>query len=293
MKYLNILLGIIGAGIGILGYLLIGYALAGWGRPIDPWVFVLAGFLGLLATAFFVAGVKGIRYGLGWVPPPDVEGQPWLKVENWRKREIVYGSVVHGFYLVLAYICFGVPAVMFAWAVIDSLRGSRGDSLELLSLAVVIVFCLAGLTYRWLRHRRYGNSVCRLLTFPGVIGGWFKADVECALPPDPAEPVIVRLKNLIPEGRSVREVWRMEQKLTVAVSADKRSVVPVRLRIPRDPAQRVSSLKSGIKEALFGTVGYWVLEIEKETAGVDFFAKFRVPIYDTPDAPPSEQRAEA
>ena len=37
---------------------------------------------------------------------------------------------------------------------------------------------------------------------------------------------------------------------------------------------------------------YWVLEIEKECPGVDFFASFRVPIYDVPDAPASEQRAE-
>ena len=291
MNYLKIILGVIGAGIGLLGYLLIGYVVARWGRPIDPWVLAALGFFGLLATAFFVTGVKGIWNGVRWLPPADTAHRPWLKNEVWRKRQIVHGSRVHGFYLVLAYICFGLPAVMFIWSVIDPPQGAKGHWIEARFWAACIFFCLGGLTYWWLRHHRYGNSVCRLLTLPGVVGGWFKADVECALPPDLAEPVIVRLKNLVPAGKTFREVWRMEQKLTVPVSAGKRSVLPVRLRVPRDPAQQLTSLDAGALQIFLGAPG-WVLEIEKKSAGVDFFANFKVPIYDTPNAPASEQRAE-
>lgn len=180
---------------------------------------------------------------------------------------------------------------MFIWSAIDPPEGAAGHWIEGLFWAAAIVFFLGGLTYWWLRHRRYGNSVCRLLTLPGVVGGWFKADVECALPPDPAESVIVRLKNVVPAGKTVREVWRMEQKLTIPVSPGRRPIVPVRLRLPRDPAQQLTPLDAGALQNLLG-VPQWILEIEKRTAGVDFFANFNVPIYDTPNAPPSEQRAD-
>lgn len=288
MKYLKILLGVTVTGIGLLGYLLIGYLVAWWGRSMDPWKLALLGFAGLLATASFAAGVRGIRNGVRWSPPPDVEGQPWLRNEAWRKREILHGSVVHGFYLVLAYICFGVPAALFFRVAFDPLQRSNDHWLEGLVWAICIVFCLTGLTYWWLRHRRYGDSLCRLLTLPGVVGGWFKADVECALPPDPREPVIVRLRNLVSAGRGVREVWRMEQELAVPVSAGKRSVVPVRLRVPRDPKQQLAPRDAGVLDQ----VPMWMLEIEKRTAGIDFLAKFPVPIYDMPNAPLSEQRTE-
>jgi len=142
----------------------------------------------------------------------------------------------------------------------------------------------------WLPRRRYGHSVCRLLTLPGAVGGWFKADVECRLPPDPTEPVVVRLKNVIGGGKSQREVWRMEQTLTFLVHPDPnaRSIVPVRLQIPRHPQQLPIPIPLNIRG--LQTRPDWLLEIEKKTAGIDFFARFSVPIYDTPYGDPAEQR---
>jgi hypothetical protein len=34
----------------------------------------------------------------------------------------------------------------------------------------------------------------------------------------------------------------------------------------------------------------WHIEISKQAPGIDFFAKFLVPVYDTPHAPAAEQR---
>jgi hypothetical protein len=290
LKYLKIFVGVIGAAIGLSGYLLIGYALVNWGRPPDAWVYVLAALLGLLATGFLAAGVKGILNGLNYSPAVYSANEPWLNVEAWKNRRIVHGSLFHGFALVLAYVFFGGPAVLFIWGAVDPPASSKIHWIEALVWAAFLVFVLGGLTYWWLRHLRYGDSVCRLLTLPGVLGGWFKAEVECRLPHDSAVPVIVRLKVVDLGLRHAPELWRMESKLTVPVVAGKRSIVPVRLRVPRHPPMRLSAAE--FTNYLSGGRCAWILEIEKKTSGVDFFAKFGVPIYDTPHAPPSEQRPE-
>lgn len=227
---------------------------------------------------------------LKYPPSASSKGQPWLETEAWRKREIVDGSKFHGFALVLAYLFFGVPALLFVWAAIEPPEGAAGYWLEGIMWATVIAFVLCGLTYWWLRHLRYGDSVCRLLTLPGVLGGWFKADVECALPGKSDEPVTVRLKALDLGVRNAPEICRMEQRLTVPVVAGKRSIVPVRLRVPRRLPMLLSQAE--FTAYLSGGRCAWALEIEKKTAGVDFFATFGVPVYDTQNAPPAEQQAD-
>ena len=50
--------------------------------------------------------------------------------------------------------------------------------------------------------------------------------------------------------------------------------------------------RAEFQEYLSGGRCAWALDIEKKTAGVDFFATFRVPVYDTERAPPAEQQAD-
>lgn len=161
-------------------------------------------------------------------------------------------------------------------------------------IAMVGITGQRGLIWR-LRRRRYGESVCRLLTLPGVVGGWLKADVECRLPPGP-EPVIVRLRNVRGEGKTERELWRMEQGLALTPPAAPGApvIVPVRLQIPLDPSQhaippdqRYFSIR---QHAFFVDPTFWFLDIRKKAAGLDFLATFSVPVYDTQYGDPAEQR---
>ena len=209
----------------------------------------------------------------------DPATEPWLRNAQWRKREVVSGRLVGGPFIVLACIFFGAPLVLLAFAEQTPAR---------FSTAVIVLMMIGGLIYLWLRHQRYGNSVCRLLTLPGVIGGKFEADVDCALPENDEEPVVVRLKNLVPAGKTVKEVWRMEEKLHLPVASGSRSVVPVRLRIPRHPAQVPLPLEYSAWKQFLG-VPIWMLEIEKKTGGVDFLASFHVPVYNISSAPASKQ----
>ena len=133
--------------------------------------------------------------------------------------------------------------------------------------------------------------MCRLITLPGVIGGWFKADVECGLPLDTSEPVIVRLLNWVGHGKASQLRWQTEQRLAAAQIQslrNGRAVVSVRIQIPRHPDQVPMQSSPS-----FSGSTRWILEISRKTKGIDFFvALVNIPIFDTNEAPPEEQRPE-
>lgn len=222
--------------------------------------------------------------------------KPWLRNAGWAAREFGNDrSNVAGWPLVgVAYLVGGGLSFVFIASGLGLMPGASnpGGEISPLSLAVGGMFLamLGALTYVKIRHERFGESVCRLVTLPGVIGGWFKADVECGLPSGSA-PLVVRLRNFRQRHKGRVVLWSMQKQIHVTPSplpGSDRFLVPVRIQIPRHPWQVPDPLDAG-----FWTPDtYWMLEIEKKCRGVDFFAKFRVPIYDIPDALESEQRAE-
>jgi len=266
--------------LGLLGYWLFGLSrLRGW---------ILIAILGV-ALAFFLYGLRLVwawradrKAALRELLPGEVlAARPWLRVRAWRSREIVFGSPVSTVFLLLAYLFFGGPALFFLWLGITDPPTRSGESLwPVLLVGLMLAFVVVGLTYWRLRHWRYGDSVCRLITLPGRLGGWLKADVDCALPGGADDTVTVRLKNMESRGRSVAELWRMEQRIAVPVQGA-RTVVNVRLQIPRASGQKVLSPNAGALERF--AAPWWVLEVEKKVSGIDFLAQFGVPVYDVPE----------
>lgn len=224
------------------------------------------------------------------------DGRPWLRNAGWAAREFGNdrSNLASAPMLFLAYLVGGGMSITFIASGLGLMpgAGNPGGEVSLLSLAAGGMFLsmLAALTYVKIRHERFGESVCRLITLPGVIGGWFKADVECRLPPG-AAPVIVRLRNLRQRHKGRVVLWSMQKQVHVPpspVPGSERFLVPVRLQIPRHPWQAPDPLEPGF----WAPDTFWAIEIEKKCPGVDFFATFRVPIYDIPDAPEPEQRPE-
>lgn len=294
---IKVLGGIIVTVFGLAGYLFFSWAIATrlkHGRPLDEidGFHMFFGVIGLVATALFLHGIAVIRRGLRDLREAPSRKQldlrPWLHLKAWRRREIVYRGPVGYVVLLLAYLFFGLPAVLLLFAAIAGVGpegGAAQERISFLLLGCLLALVVGGLTFWRLRQVRYGNSVCRLITLPGVVGGWFKADVICNLPADSDNSVLVRLKNTRSAGKHVKEVWRMEQRMTVPVTPGSRSTIPVRLQIPRDPAQQPMRIGDG-----FWSAGKaWFLEIEKQVPGINFLAAFHVPIYDTSDVPASDQ----
>lgn len=185
--------------------------------------------------------------------------KPWLINKEWAHRQVPrYWGHREALIVFAPFVALGCAAMTVFALVKGSLFGAA--VIFAAGIAMVGITGQRGLIWR-LRRRRYGESVCRLLTLPGVVGGWLKADVECRLPPGP-EPVIVRLRNVRGEGKTERELWRMEQGLALTPPAAPGApvIVPVRL------------------------------QIRKKAAGLDFLATFSVPVYDTQYGDPAEQR---
>jgi hypothetical protein len=211
--------------------------------------------------------------------------KPWLYNEQWAARKIVCARPVGGCVFMLAIIFFGIPGVLLM-----IFHSSRDTSHANIFLGGILLVVFGLIVYMWGRGVKYGDSVCRLKTLPGVIGGWFKADVECSLPTDSPGPVTVQLKNLKLVNRDYSCTWEMAQKVEAnkVVSAGAgRSIVQIRLKVPRHSGQAPLSLNSPADRHLI-----WKLVVKKDAPGIDFVAEFDVPIYDISDAPESEQRPE-
>ena len=215
-------------------------------------------------------------------------GEPWLRNRQWASRELVDQRGLGWAVLLIAYVV-GAATLAGVWA---TLREGAGEkSIGVIVLAVFVIGILAVLTRLRVRGMRYGKTVCRLITLPGVVGGWFKADVRCGLPPH-IGPVTVRLKNTNTRGRFTQLLWSMEQSCPLEPlpgNGDTHSIVKVRLRVPRDRSQRfiLPDMEFLLGAPADGVA--WILEVEKKSRGVDFAAVFNVPIYDTRGAPPAEQ----
>ena len=220
--------------------------------------------------------------------PATPHSAPWLQDERWARRELIHRAEVsraRRTWLALGYVAGALIGAGIVAAIIGAVRDPQSSPVELAGLAVLLAMLLGGLgklTRLWLRDRRYGATVCRLITLPGVIGGWFEADVECALPPG-AGPVTVRLENgqvppAVP-GAARTLLWQTEQTaMTVAhATRARRSIIRVRLQVPRHPDQKPLPMDEPGHRFV---EPYWALQLEKRTGGDDFTAVFRVPIYD-------------
>lgn len=222
------------------------------------------------------------------------DSKPWLRNAGWASRVLPYENNPGWPILIIAYLFFGGLSWLLiaeGLGLIDNSTTDWGTRFSCFAVGGVLLWALGGLTILKIRHLRFGKSVCRLITLPGVIGGWFKADIVCRLPPGTA-PLVVRLENREGTGKGGANVlWRLQKHVhapPAPLPGSERSLVAVRLLVPRDPLQ----VPDPLEPSLWTRSTYWVLEIEKKCPGVSFFALFRVPIYDIPDAPEAEQRAE-
>jgi hypothetical protein len=216
-------------------------------------------------------------------------GKPWLRNERWAASVVPHENNPGWPILILAYLFFGGLSLLLMAGGLGLIDNSATDW-EMTAIGGLLLWVPGGLTIWKIRHLRFGKSVCRLITLPGVIGGWFKADILCRLPPGTA-PLVVRLENREPGKFGPNVLWRLEQHVHAPPSplpGSGQLLVAVRLHVPRDPLQ----VPDPLEPSLWTRSTYWVLEIEKNCPGVNFFATFRVPIYDIPDTPEAEQRAE-
>lgn len=99
--------------------------------------------------------------------------RPWLKHKQCAAREIHHPEArppLSLLYLALAYIFFGGIPGVFVWAELNSSQPKWGEILFVGGASIVFLGLLTGIwLHSWLPWRRYGHSICRLITLPGEI----------------------------------------------------------------------------------------------------------------------------
>jgi hypothetical protein len=172
-----------------------------------------------------------------------------------------------------------VPAPFLAWSAITE----EGETAALLVFIfpVVGIFLLIWAIREVIRHRKFGVSVLELESTPGVIGRGIRGDVYVNVPLEPYEGFqtklvcVRRVTTGSGKNRSTSERIQWQEKGQVRDSRREfnRTVVPVAFAIPADVLESDDSDSSNRV--------IWRLELSADIPGVDFDAKFEVPVFRT------------
>lgn len=208
--------------------------------------------------------------------------QPWMWRPDWAegcvKCEGKIGVwVAGGFALIWNAISWGVT--ISAW---EEMFGPKGDkkAMFILLFPVVGLFLLAWFVYALVRHKKYGVSVFRMLSNPGVLGGTLRGAVEIPVQVSPPEGFKMRLlcvhrySSGTGDNRRTHEDTKWEEEKVIKkdlLGHDRsRTGVPVFFNIPYN-----------LPQSRENPTYIWKLKISADVPGVDYASEFHVPVFKT------------
>jgi hypothetical protein len=168
---------------------------------------------------------------------------------------------------------------VFAWVVAQVPEGGAriGAAAVIAAMAVVALVMLARGALAALRARRHGRAELRFVEFPFFLGGRVDAVLvrQAGAPALDAVEATLRCvqDRWVGRGRSrhVEGEILHEETRTVAVHGPERLHLPLRFDLPADPALGTALAADAAR--------YWELELRSALRGLDFRARFLVPVY--------------
>ena len=249
----------------------------------------------LFFGGILVLVVLGVRLGLRRMRERQQlesmhPGEPWMWRHDWADRAVVDDSDVKPFFLWL----FGLLWILMSLPPLYAFRQqAETDRVVLIFLAIfpiVGVCVLVIAAYQSLRRHKYGVSICRLQRLPIAIGATFRGEVQARVRELPESGFQVRLACIrrvvrsSGKSRSVRETVLWQDEQTVGSGAAMPSAegmrVPVHFAIPSDAEPTDDS---NPRDSIL-----WRLEVRADVPGIDYLARFTLPVYRTADAPESD-----
>jgi hypothetical protein len=205
--------------------------------------------------------------------------QPWTWRDDWAAGRI--RSSEGGLLLVatlFAVIWNGVtwPA---GFAVLDDVRRGAGPPSWLVAaFPLVGVLIAAWATYLWMQRLRWGRSEFEMAAVPGVLGGPLAGVIHAPRGLAPLEGFTLRLactRTITEESggdSTTRSDVEWERETTIlrdfANDEDGRTLVPVKFIVPYGLPPSADDVT-------------WTLEAKAEVFGIDYAARFEVPVFRT------------
>ena len=220
---------------------------------------------------------------------PVLQDEPWLKKKAWADGHIRSTGNILGLLAFTTLWC--LISFPVGWLVLrrtDLRTADWGSRLAMIfpAVGVLLLVCTLVAFLRWLKFR---SSVFEMASMPGVIGGQLAGVVRTTVRIEPDEAYRIRLSciNVTTRGsgknRNVSRnlIWQDEMVVTQDLMGEggEQSAIPVLFQIPYDCRPCDDSDKSSIVE--------WNLEASAKTRGLDYEAKFNVPVFKTADSDPN------
>tara|TARA_B100000749_G_scaffold280896_1_gene280718 strand:- start:86585 stop:88159 length:1575 start_codon:yes stop_codon:yes gene_type:complete len=247
---------------------------SGWNEPfIAGCIFVVFGLLGWLFVIYLKTRIS--EYDELKKKYPE---QPWMWRPEWAKGQ---GESMTSFmpwvYSVIAIALGGIsyPLMEKNWDKVMEL--SSPHVFVIMAPAMGIIFAVYSLVL-WLRVRKYGKTVCRLRSLPGLVGGRFEADIYVEEKFYGREKVKARLvcahqySSGSGKNRTTvrRELWSQEQEVRPQ-SANKGAIFPIEFLIPSDC--KPTDVVDGNDQIR------WEVYIHADVEGLDYLEYFHVPVF--------------
>ena len=205
----------------------------------------------------------------------------WLLRKDWAARRIEDENRRGGwFLLIFALVWNGI-----AWTVTLAIwrgvtpRGPEHYFVVLFPLIGALVFF--GAIHELLRRQRYGVATFELATLPAPLGRVLAGHVRVGRGMTPNREITLSLRAIhrtvtrTGKGTSTKEeiLWEDRRTLPGAVPEAEGVAIPVAIPIPRNAPETSSS---DPRDQIL-----WRLELSSTAPGVDFLARFEVPVFYT------------
>jgi hypothetical protein len=262
-------------------------------QRLRPGKYPEAVVLGVLALAFcgasvgmVFAAIRGTRaardVAARMAADPD---EPWLWRADWASRQIrdsSRGSTIGLWFFALVWNSIAIPAAVLA---LRQAAVEHNNAAYLILVFPAIGLGLLGASvYGTLRYRKFGASLLELVAVPAPIGREIAGVIRTPAPIAAEHGIRIQLtcvrRTVTGSGknRSTSEsiLWQDEQQIPGGSRQADGTVIPFVIPIPadatpsddRDPNNRV----------------IWRLTGSAEVPGVDFQAKFEVPVFHMPES---------
>lgn len=200
--------------------------------------------------------------------------EPWLWRTDWAKGEIKSPektSVASSIFFTAVVYLFMIPFVLLLFD--DAVNKHNWQAILVMSFVAVFFTIIAWPITMILRWRKYGQSVFKMASLPGVIGGELAGAIHTAVKVHPKNGFRLTLACFQTAGKHDSDVektiWQNEQIVEQeSFQNEERSVIQVLFAIPEKCQSSNSDLKTS-----------WRLKVKAEVSGIDYRAEFEVPVF--------------